>query len=576
MKNNLKKMAGYYKPYMGTFVLDMFFAFLASLISLVIPLVVRYITTNVTDMDTSFAVKQITIICGILVILVLIQFAANYFITNIGHVMGAKMEYDMRAEIFDHYQKLSFSFYDDQKVGQLMSRITSDLFEITELLHHGPENLAISSIKIIGAFIILSSISGYLTLAAFILLPFMFAYAYFMNKRMRKAFRENRVQIAEVNSRIEDNLAGIRVVKSFANEDIEKKKFKIGNDGFLRAKKESYFYMGFYHSGMTAFTMLINVVVIFIGGIFMAKGTVSAADFVTFLLYINVFTDPIRTLVDFAEQFQNGYSGFERFAEILAIEPDIKDSETAVPLENVRGDIKFDDVSFKYKDTAHRVLRHINLDVKAGSYVALVGSSGGGKTTLCSLIPRFYDVTKGSISIDGRDIREVTLSSLRQNIGIVQQDVYLFAGTVYENISYGKPDASREEIIEAAKLANAHDFIMELPNGYDTDIGQRGIKLSGGQKQRLSIARVFLKNPPILIFDEATSALDNESENIVKESLERLAHNRTTFVIAHRLSTIRNAERILVLTEKGIEESGTHDELMAKQGIYSQLYKWTK
>lgn len=576
MKNNLKKMAGYYKPYMGTFVLDMFFAFLASLISLVIPLVVRYITTNVTDMDTSFAVKQITIICGILVILVLIQFAANYFITNIGHVMGAKMEYDMRAEIFDHYQKLSFSFYDDQKVGQLMSRITSDLFEITELLHHGPENLAISSIKIIGAFIILSSISGYLTLAAFILLPFMFAYAYFMNKRMRKAFRENRVQIAEVNSRIEDNLAGIRVVKSFANEDIEKKKFKIGNDGFLRAKKESYFYMGFYHSGMTAFTMLINVVVIFIGGIFMAKGTVSAADFVTFLLYINVFTDPIRTLVDFAEQFQNGYSGFERFAEILAIEPDIKDSETAVPLENVRGDIKFDDVSFKYKDTAHRVLRHINLDVKAGSYVALVGSSGGGKTTLCSLIPRFYDVTKGSISIDGKDIREVTLSSLRQNIGIVQQDVYLFAGTVYENISYGKPDASREEIIEAAKLANAHDFIMELPNGYDTDIGQRGIKLSGGQKQRLSIARVFLKNPPILIFDEATSALDNESENIVKESLERLAHNRTTFVIAHRLSTIRNAERILVLTEKGIEESGTHDELMAKQGIYSQLYKWTK
>lgn len=576
MKNNLKKMAGYYRPYMGTFVLDMFFALLASLISLVIPLVVRYITTGVMEMDTAAAVRRISVICGVLVVLVLIQFAANYFITNIGHVMGAKMEYDMRAEIFDHYQKLSFSFYDDQKVGQLMSRITSDLFEITELLHHGPENLAISSIKIIGAFIILSNISGYLTLAAFILLPFMFTYAYFMNKRMRRAFRENRVQIAEVNSRIEDNLSGIRVVKSFANEDIEKKKFKVGNDGFLKAKKQSYFYMGFYHSGMTAFTMLINVAVIFIGGIFMAKGTVTAADFVTFLLYINVFTDPIRTLVDFAEQFQNGYSGFERFAEILAIEPDIKDSETAVPLENVRGDISFNDVSFKYKDTAHRVLRHINLDVKAGSYVALVGSSGGGKTTLCSLIPRFYDVTKGSISIDGKDIRDVTLKSLRENIGIVQQDVYLFAGTVYENISYGKPDATREKIIEAAKRANAHDFIMELPNGYDTDIGQRGIKLSGGQKQRLSIARVFLKNPPILIFDEATSALDNESENIVKESLERLAHNRTTFVIAHRLSTIRNAERILVLTENGIEESGTHDELMAKQGIYSQLYKWTK
>lgn len=576
MKANLKKMASYYKPYMGTFWLDMFFAFLASLISLVIPLVVRYITTNVVHMDMEIAIRRIVVICLILIVLVLVQFASNYFITNIGHVMGAKMEYDMRAEIFNHYQKLSFSFFDDQKVGQLMSRITSDLFEITELLHHGPENLAISFIKIIGAFIILSSISGYLTMAAFILLPFMFIYAFFMNKRMKRAFRENRVQIAEVNTQIEDNLSGIRVVKSFANEDIENEKFKVGNDGFLKAKKESYFYMGFYHSGMTAFTMLINVVVIMIGGILMTKGKVRVEDFITFLLYINVFTDPIRTLIDFAEQFQNGYSGFERFMEILAVEPDIKDSPNAVPLENVRGDIVFDDVSFKYKDGQHRVLRHINLDVKAGSYVALVGSSGGGKTTLCSLIPRFYEVTKGSISIDGKDIRDVTLKSLRQNIGIVQQDVYLFAGTIYDNIIYGRPDATREEVIEAAKLANAHDFIMELPKGYDTDIGQRGIKLSGGQKQRLSIARVFLKNPPILIFDEATSALDNESENIVKESLERLASNRTTFVIAHRLSTIRNAERILVLTEKGIEESGTHDELMKKDGVYAALYKWTK
>lgn len=569
-------MAGYYKPYIGIFLLDMFFAFLASIISLVIPLVVRYITTGVIAMQSDIAVNRILLIGFCLIVLVLVQFGANFFISDIGHVMGAKMEYDMRAEIFSHYQKLSFSFYDDQKVGQLMSRITSDLFDISELLHHGPENLAISFIKIIGAFIILLNISGYLTLAAFILVPVMFLYAFFLNRRMKRAFRENRVQIAEINTQIEDNLSGIRVVKSFANEQIEREKFKKGNEGFLKAKKNSYFYMGFFHSGMTAFTMLINVVVIMSGGILIAKKMVNIADFVTFLLYINIFTDPIRTLIDFTEQFQNGYSGFERFVEILDIKPDIEDKKDAVTLKDVRGDIVFDDVSFKYNDTAHRVLRHINLEVKAGSYVALVGSSGGGKTTLCSLIPRFYDVTGGSISIDGKDIRDVTLKSLRENIGIVQQDVYLFAGTVFENIRYGKPDATKEEVIEAAKLANAHDFIMELPNGYDTDIGQRGIKLSGGQKQRLSIARVFLKNPPILIFDEATSALDNESENIVKESLERLAHNRTTFVIAHRLSTIKNAERILVLTEKGIEETGTHEELMDKNGIYAQLYKWTK
>ena len=576
MKKNLKKMASYYKPYFGTFMLDLFFAFLASATALVIPLVVRYITSNIANIKADGDIRLILTIGGVLFGLVLVNFGSRYFISYVGHVMGAKIEYNMRSEIFAHYQKLSFSFYDEQKVGSLMSRVTSDLFDITELLHHGPENLAISAIKIIGAFIILSNISLYLTLAAFALIPIMIVYAIFMNRRMRRAFRENRVKIADINTQIEDNLSGIRVVKSFANEEIENGKFKAGNDAFLKAKKNSYFYMGLFHSGMSSFNILINVIVIVVGGVLLIKNLVDVPDFVAFLLYINVFTEPIQTLVEFTEQFQNGYTGFERFREIMDIEPDIEDSPDAVELKDVKGDIAFEDVSFKYKDSAHRVLRHINLDVKAGSYVALVGSSGGGKTTLCSLIPRFYEVTKGSIKIDGKDIREVTLKSLRDNIGIVQQDVYLFAGTVYENILYGKPGASREEVVEAAKLANAHEFIEGLPNGYETDIGQRGVKLSGGQKQRLSIARVFLKNPPILIFDEATSALDNESENIVKESLEKLAANRTTLVIAHRLSTIKNAERILVLTEKGIEESGTHDELMAKNGIYAGLYKWTR
>ena len=574
MKRNIRRMIGYYKPYMRTFLTDMFLAFVDSIIALIIPLAVRYITSNIIDIKSEGSVNRIIFIGIILIGLVLIQFGARFYITNIGHVMGAKMEYDMRSEIFEHYQKLSFSFFDEQKVGQLMSRITSDLFDISELLHHGPENLAISFVRIIGAFVILSGISIRLTVAAFILVPVMFVYAYFLNRRMKRAFRENRAKIADISTQIEDNLSGIRVVKSFANEDIEKEKFKEGNDGFLNAKKNSYFYMGFYHSGMNAFTMLINIIVIMAGGVMLFKDLVNVPDFIAFLLYINIFTDPVRTLIDFTEQFQNGYSGFERFVEIIETEPDIKDSPDAVELNDVKGDIEFEDVSFKYKDTAHRVLRHINLKVHAGEYVALVGSSGGGKTTLCSLIPRFYDVTKGRILIDGKDIRDIKLKSLRNNIGIVQQDVYLFVGTVYDNIRYGRPDATREQIIEAAKNANAHEFIMGLPNGYDTDIGQRGIKLSGGQKQRISIARVFLKNPPILIFDEATSALDNESENIVKESLEKLAKNRTTFVIAHRLTTIKNAERILVLTENGIEESGTHDELIKKDGVYAQLYKW--
>mgnify|MGYP004621250329 FL=1 len=572
MNENLKKMFSYYKPYKGIFFADMFFATLSAAVALTIPLVVRYVTSTLIYKTTAEIVHQIVFIAIGLLLLLAVDCYSRFFIGNYGHVMGAKMEYDMRAELFAHLQKLSFSFYDDAKVGQLMSRVTSDLFDITELLHHGPENIILSLLKIAGALIILLNINGWLALAAFIVLPFMFWFALVLNKRMRAAFKSNRVKIAAINEQIEDNLSGIRVVKSFANEDIENEKFKIGNDGFLAAKKNSYHFMGIFQSGVGVFSTLIQVNVIIAGAILIAYSKINISDLITFLLYINVFTDPIRTLVDFTEQFQNGYSGFERFREIMDIEPDIKDSENAVELKNVKGEIEFQDVSFKYNDGAEEVLNDINLTVPAGAYMALVGSSGAGKTTLCSLIPRFYDVTEGTIRIDGKDIRDVTLSSLRNHIGMVQQDVYLFAGTIFENIAYGKPGASREEVIEAAKNANAHEFIMSFPDGYDTDIGQRGIKLSGGQKQRLSIARVFLKNPPILIFDEATSALDNESEKVVQESLEKLAKNRTTFVIAHRLTTIQNAEKILVLTEEGIAESGSHEELLAKGGIYEKLY----
>lgn len=574
MSSNLKRMISYYKPYKAVFFKDMFFAMLSALIALTIPLVVRYVTSTVIYMETDKAWNMILLITVSMTILVLIQAYCNYYIANYGHVMGARMEYDMRRDIFAHYQKLSFSFYDNQKVGQLMSRITSDLFDITELLHHGPENIVISVIKIAGAFIILFNISGYLTLAAFILVPLMLIYAYFFNKRMKAAFRQNRIKIADINAQIEDNLSGIRVVKSFANERAEREKFKNGNDRFLEAKKNSYKYMGGYQAGLTAFTTMINVCVIVAGGICVTKNIINVTDMVTFLLYINVFTEPVKTLVDFTEQFQNGYSGFERFMEILNIEPDIKDSESAKAYDDIAGDVEFDNVCFGYNDGTD-VLKNVSFKTTAGSYTALVGPSGAGKSTLCSLIPRFYDVDSGRILIDGHDIRDITLKSLRENIGVVQQDVYLFAGTIFDNIAYGRFDASYDDVIGAAKKANAHEFIMSLPDEYNTDIGQRGVKLSGGQKQRISIARVFLKNPSILIFDEATSALDNESERIVQESLEKLAENRTTFVIAHRLSTIRNAKNIMVLTEDGIVEQGSHNELIEKDGIYKKLYDIT-
>lgn len=571
-KNNLKKMIGYYKPYKGIFMADMLFATISATVALVIPLVVRYVTSTLIYKEPEMILREILYIAIFLLVLLGIDGYARYFIGNYGHVMGAKIEYNMRAEIFAHMQKLSFSFYDDAKVGQLMSRITTDLFDITELLHHGPENIILSLLKIIGALIILANINGWLTLAAFMILPIMFTFAFFLNKKMRRAFKKNRQKIAEINAQIEDNLSGIRVVKSFANEEIENEKFKIGNDGFLNSKKDNYKYMGSFQAGVGVFTTLIQISVIITGSILIAGQKLDISDLVTFLLYIGVFTEPIKTLVDFTEQFQNGYTGFERFREIMDIEPDIKDKEGAIELKNVKGDISFEKVSFQYHDGIDNVLNNVSLEVPAGSYMALVGSSGAGKSTLCSLIPRFYDVTAGSIKIDGTDIRDVTLKSLRNQIGMVQQDIYLFAGTIFENIAYGKPDATKEEVVEAAKNANAHEFIMSFPNGYDTDIGQRGIKLSGGQKQRLSIARVFLKNPPILIFDEATSALDNESEKVVQESLELLSKNRTTFVIAHRLTTIQNAQKILVLTEDGIAESGTHEQLLEKGGIYEKLY----
>lgn len=572
MQSNLRKMLGYYKPYLKIFWADMFFAALCAMVALTIPLVVRYVTSTLIYMEPDEILKKVLQIGIFLGVLLIIDLYSRFFIGNYGHVMGAKMEYDMRAEIFEHMQKLSFAFYDDAKVGQLMSRITSDLFDITELLHHGPENIILSILKISGAFIILLNINVWLALAAFLILPFMLFFAYVLNKKMRAAFRRNREKIADINAQIEDNLSGIRVVKSFANESIENQKFKVGNDGFLSAKKNSYKYMGSFQAGVGVFTTLIQVNVILVGCILIAHQRIEMSDLITFLLYIGVFTEPIKTLVDFTEQFQNGYSGFERFQEIMNICPDIEDGKNAVELTNVKGDISFDDVSFRYQDNAEKVLNHIFLEVPAGSYVALVGASGAGKTTLCSLIPRFYDVTDGSIKIDGKDVRDLTLKSLRSHIGIVQQDVYLFSGTIFENIAYGKPGATKQEVIEAAKNANAHEFIQSFPEGYDTDIGQRGIKLSGGQKQRLSIARVFLKNPPILIFDEATSALDNESEKVVQDSLEKLARNRTTIVIAHRLTTIQNAQQILVLTEDGIAEKGTHDELLKQGGIYEKLY----
>ncbi|MBQ9938401.1 MAG: ABC transporter ATP-binding protein [Oscillospiraceae bacterium] len=559
-----KKFLSYYKPYMGLFSADMFFACLGAAISLVIPLMIRYITNDVIYRDMDEALRVIIILAAIMVGLILLECYCNYFIAYYGHMMGAKMEFNMRNEIFVHYQKLSFSFFDNQKVGQLMSRVTNDLFEISELFHHGPEDLLISIIKLAGSVTILAVVNWKLALVAVAIIPFMVLFACRYNIKMKRAFKRNRERIAEINAQIEDNLSGIRVVKSFANEEIELEKFRGGNLRFVESKRLSYKCMGVYHAGLGAFTTFINIAVIVAGAIFITLGTIEVTDLITFLLYVNNFTEPVRKLINFTEQFQNGATGYERFLEMVSVVPEIKDAPDAAELKDVEGNVSFQNVSFHYENNEN-VLNNISFDVAKGEYIAFVGSSGVGKTTLCSLIPRFYDVSAGSILIDGKDIRSVTQKSLRDNIGIVQQDVYLFGGSVTENIRYGKPSATDEEIVAAAKWAGAHEFITQLPNGYDTDIGQRGVKLSGGQKQRISIARVFLKNPPILIFDEATTALDNETERVVQESLEKLAHGRTTFVIAHRLSTVRNADRFYVLTDDGIEIETSYEKLVRER-----------
>lgn len=572
MEHKWKRLAGYYRPYRVLFFADLLFAVLGAGVSLGIPLIVRYITTNVIILPGNEALQIIAKLGAVMLAMVALECYCNFFIAYYGHIMGAKIEHDMRNEIFEHYQKLSFTFFDNQKVGQLLSRVTTDLFDISELLHHGPEDVVISVIKFVGSFVILSQINLTLTLITFAFVPVIAIYAFVLNKKMKVAFKTNRARIADINSQIEDSLSGVRAVKSFGNETIELEKFRSGNERFVESKRRSYWYMGWYNSGLGALTTLVSIVVLVAGTALITTQRMAVADLVTFLLYINNFTEPVKKLINFTEQFQNGYTGYERFLEIMDVEPDITDAEDAVSVDTVKGEIEFDDVSFKYEAKQDSVLSHINLKVDAGEYVAIVGSSGGGKTTLCSLIPRFYDVDAGKILLDGQDIRKIKLKDLRRQIGIVQQDVYLFAENIMENIRYGRPDATDEEVIRAAKLANADTFISQLPDGYLTDIGQRGVKLSGGQKQRLSIARVFLKNPAILIFDEATSALDNESEKIVQDSMEQLAKGRTTFVIAHRLSTIRNAGRILVLTANGIEEEGTHEELLAKGGAYAKLY----
>lgn len=569
----IRRFLPYFKQYRGILVLDLVCAALTTICDLVLPLIVRSITGLAADNIAALTATYVLRLGGIYLALRVIDALANFYMNSRGHIMGTLIERDMRNDLFSHLQELGFAYYSNAKVGQIMARITSDLFDVTEFAHHCPEEFFIAGIKIIVPFVILMGTSPLLTLIIFAMLPLMLVCTRFFNKRMRTVFKESRRQVGEINAQVEDSLLGIRVVKSFANEPVEIEKFHKGNDEFLRINRRKYIYMGGFNTSTRVFDGLMYILVVVVGALFIINGSISAADYMAYLLYVSTLLTSIRRIVEFTEQFQRGMTGIERFCEIMDEQPDIQDAPDATELKDVHGDVTFDHVSFHYSDNDKTVLADINMEVKAGERVALVGPSGGGKTTLCNLIPRFYNLTGGRILIDGKDITTITQRSLREAIGMVQQDVYMFSGTIYDNIAYGMPGATEDKIIAAAKQAGAHDFIMELPEGYHTFVGERGVKLSGGQKQRISIARVFLKNPPILILDEATSALDNESERLVQKSLEELSVGRTTFTIAHRLTTIRNATTIWVLTENGIVEKGTHHDLMRQRGIYYNLYQ---